>query len=271
MAPGPPTAQPRSHQHTQHTKNNATRTRPADIGRASGAFGERISGPARPERDRLPSQRLCGPLTDVRVNGARLRRVLGNRPARDASPGAKTGGFAPSPRRLTPPGGRGPDQRAAQRPGRGIAGRHRRQPPHRVGGSTPLQWAPTRRACRAALWASRYPLPQRGLTCTGRPIKIPWQRTPVTRTTGGTPLKVGPVPLTGLFKLPDPPRERQRRAAETLGTRHCQGGATFYQYFAPPSLVGKGGHTLLLRGGWRGFDPRQLRRTKGAVFPPLAI
>jgi hypothetical protein len=30
----------------------------------------------------------------------------------------------------------------------------------------------------------------------------------------------------------------------------------------PPSLVGKGGHTLLLRGGLRGFDPRQLRRNK---------
>ena len=40
---------------------------------------------------------------------------------------------------------------------------------------------------------------------------------------------------------------------------------------APPSLVGKGGHTLLLRGGRRGFDPRQLRRTKRAFFPPLAI
>jgi hypothetical protein len=39
----------------------------------------------------------------------------------------------------------------------------------------------------------------------------------------------------------------------------------------PPSLVGKGGYTLLLRGGRRGFDPRQLRRTKRAFFPPLVI
>ncbi len=38
-----------------------------------------------------------------------------------------------------------------------------------------------------------------------------------------------------------------------------------------PSLVGKGWHTLLLRGGRRGFDPRQLRRTKRAFFQPLAI
>ncbi len=30
-------------------------------------------------------------------------------------------------------------------------------------------------------------------------------------------------------------------------------------------------HILLLRGGRRGFDPRQLRRTKRAFFPPLAI
>ncbi len=35
-----------------------------------------------------------------------------------------------------------------------------------------------------------------------------------------------------------------------------------------PNLVGKGGHTLLLRGGRRGFDPRQLKRTKRAFFPP---
>ncbi len=42
-------------------------------------------------------------------------------------------------------------------------------------------------------------------------------------------------------------------------------------YYAPPSLVGKGGHTLLLRDRLRGFDPRQLRRTKRAFFPPLAI
>jgi hypothetical protein len=38
-----------------------------------------------------------------------------------------------------------------------------------------------------------------------------------------------------------------------------------------PSLVGEGGHTLLLRGGRRGFDPLELRRTKRAFFPPLAI
>ena len=42
-------------------------------------------------------------------------------------------------------------------------------------------------------------------------------------------------------------------------------------FYAPPSLVGKGGNTLPLRGGRRGFDPRQLRRTKRAFFPPLAI
>jgi hypothetical protein len=36
----------------------------------------------------------------------------------------------------------------------------------------------------------------------------------------------------------------------------------------PPSLVDKGGHTLLFRGGRRGFDPRQLRRTIRAFFPP---
>jgi hypothetical protein len=35
--------------------------------------------------------------------------------------------------------------------------------------------------------------------------------------------------------------------------------------------VGKGGHTLLLRGGRHGFNPRQLRRTKRALFPPLTI
>jgi hypothetical protein len=35
---------------------------------------------------------------------------------------------------------------------------------------------------------------------------------------------------------------------------------------APPSLVGKSGHTLLLQGR-HGFDPRQLRRTKRAFFP----
>jgi hypothetical protein len=51
--------------------------------------------------------------------------------------------------------------------------------------------------------------------------------------------------------------------------------ALFIKYCKPPlgsSLVGNGGHTLLLRGGLRGFDPRQLRRTKRAfrVFP-LAI
>jgi hypothetical protein len=33
----------------------------------------------------------------------------------------------------------------------------------------------------------------------------------------------------------------------------------------------KGGHTLLLRGERRGFDPRHLRRTKRAFFSPLAI
>jgi hypothetical protein len=38
-----------------------------------------------------------------------------------------------------------------------------------------------------------------------------------------------------------------------------------------PSLASKGWHTLLLRGGRRGFDPGQLRRTKRAIFPPLAI
>jgi hypothetical protein len=36
------------------------------------------------------------------------------------------------------------------------------------------------------------------------------------------------------------------------------------------SLVGKGRHALLPRGGRRGFDPRQLRRTKRAFFSPLA-
>ncbi len=35
--------------------------------------------------------------------------------------------------------------------------------------------------------------------------------------------------------------------------------------------IGQGAHTLLLRGGRRGFDPRQPRRTKRAFFPPLAI
>jgi hypothetical protein len=32
-------------------------------------------------------------------------------------------------------------------------------------------------------------------------------------------------------------------------------------------LVGKGGHTLFLRGGRRGFDPHQFRRTKCGFFP----
>ncbi len=38
-----------------------------------------------------------------------------------------------------------------------------------------------------------------------------------------------------------------------------------------PSLVDEVGHTLFLRVGRRGFDPRHLRRTKRAFFPPLAI
>jgi hypothetical protein len=41
-----------------------------------------------------------------------------------------------------------------------------------------------------------------------------------------------------------------------------------------PSLrgrVGPGGHTLLLWSGRRGFDPRPLRRTQRAFYPPLAI
>ncbi len=37
------------------------------------------------------------------------------------------------------------------------------------------------------------------------------------------------------------------------------------------NLVGKDRHTLLLRGGRRGFDLRQLWRTKRAFFPPLAL
>ncbi len=42
-------------------------------------------------------------------------------------------------------------------------------------------------------------------------------------------------------------------------------------YSLRPSLVGKSGHTLLLRVGRSGFDPRQFRRTQRAFFPPLAI
>jgi hypothetical protein len=42
------------------------------------------------------------------------------------------------------------------------------------------------------------------------------------------------------------------------------------RYIVHLSLA-KGSHTLLLRGGRRGFDPRQPRRTKRAFFPPLAI
>jgi hypothetical protein len=44
-----------------------------------------------------------------------------------------------------------------------------------------------------------------------------------------------------------------------------------FKNICPPSPVGKGGHTLLLRGGRRGFDPHQLRRIKRSFFPPLAI
>ncbi len=44
-----------------------------------------------------------------------------------------------------------------------------------------------------------------------------------------------------------------------------------FTFDAPLSLVGKGGHTLLLQGVRRGFEPRQLWRTKRAFFQPLAI
>ncbi len=48
-------------------------------------------------------------------------------------------------------------------------------------------------------------------------------------------------------------------------------GACHMTSVCPPSLVGKGGHTLLLRGGRLGFDSRQLQRTKRAFYPPLAM
>ncbi len=56
---------------------------------------------------------------------------------------------------------------------------------------------------------------------------------------------------------------------------------TYYVYFPEDfpayfltyviAYLAKGAHTLLLRGGRRGFDPRQPRHTKRAFFPPLAI
>ncbi len=36
--------------------------------------------------------------------------------------------------------------------------------------------------------------------------------------------------------------------------------------YAPHSLVGKGRLTLLFRGRWRGFDPRQLQHTTVPSF-----
>jgi hypothetical protein len=43
------------------------------------------------------------------------------------------------------------------------------------------------------------------------------------------------------------------------------------EHSMPPSLVGERRAYPVLRGGRRGFDPRQPRRTKRAFVPPLAI
>ncbi len=56
----------------------------------------------------------------------------------------------------------------------------------------------------------------------------------------------------------------------TAHMRKNLAGSFALDLFEPPH-VGKGGHTVLLWGGRRGFDLRQLRRTKPAFFPPFAI
>jgi hypothetical protein len=43
------------------------------------------------------------------------------------------------------------------------------------------------------------------------------------------------------------------------------------QVYAPRSREVKAGIPCSSGVGWRGFDPRQPRRTKRALFPPLAI
>jgi hypothetical protein len=66
-------------------------------------------------------------------------------------------------------------------------------------------------------------------------------------------------------------RTRSRSKLEHEPPKRCAADTTTRPKYASPSLVGEGGHTLLLQGGRRGFDPLQIRRTKHAFFAPLAM
>jgi hypothetical protein len=71
------------------------------------------------------------------------------------------------------------------------------------------------------------------------------------------------------------PHQSRRKTACTdashffSGTGQSKYGEEIQKYYHQLSWRGRAYPAPL--GGWRGFDPRQLQRTKRAFFPPLAI